>query len=74
MDKCKGTVNYLDQCPFPLLSLIIMDTGNRTSDYVSLAFLTGTYGPPPCTIKTFATYKRAEGIKPGETREMMLEW
>ena len=74
MDKCKGTVNYLDQCPIPSLPLSITNTGNRTSDYVSLAFSIGTYGAPPYPIKTLATYKRVKVIKPGETTEVVLVW
>jgi xylan 1,4-beta-xylosidase len=37
---------YFDRCPFQILVVRVTSTGSEhTSDYVALAFLTGSYGP-----------------------------
>ncbi|ETN46811.1 uncharacterized protein HMPREF1541_01000 [Cyphellophora europaea CBS 101466] len=48
----------LDLCPFLTLPITITNTGNVTSDYVLLAFLTGQYGPQPYPLKTLVAYER----------------
>ena len=74
LSTCPPSTPYKDLCPFPSFSLSVTNTGTCTSDYVALGFLTGQYGPQPYPIKTLATYKRAHGIKPGESKEVKLDW
>ncbi|KAK2755474.1 hypothetical protein FQN54_006411 [Arachnomyces sp. PD_36] len=69
---CNNT--YLDTCPLPPLNVAVTNTGDRTSDYVALAFVAGEVGPKPYPIKTLATYERARGIEAGQTANVTLEW
>ncbi|CAK7225336.1 hypothetical protein SBRCBS47491_005853 [Sporothrix bragantina] len=70
--RCTDT--YLDRCPFPDLNVNVTNTGKVTSDYVALAFVTGTYGPAPYPIKTLATYTRLANITAGNTQTASLKW
>ncbi|KAL1836538.1 hypothetical protein VTJ49DRAFT_5035 [Mycothermus thermophilus] len=74
MNSCRGTVTYLDLCPFPPVSVSVTNTGARASDYVLLGFLAGEFGPAPRPIKTLATYTRLADVPPGETKVAKLEW
>ena len=46
---------FPDTCSLPALQLSITNTGNRTSDFVALAFVKSTNGPQPYPLKTLAT-------------------
>jgi beta-D-xylosidase 4 len=71
--SCKE--NYLDRCPLPSLPIAVKNTGNTTSDYVALAFVsTADAGPAPRPIKQLATYGRLRDIKGGAAAEGMLSW
>lgn len=72
IDACAET--YLDRCPFPSLPVRVTNAGSFTSDYVVLAFVTGTYGPTPSPIKTLATYRRLFGITTEQSQTAMLSW
>ncbi|KAI0845307.1 glycoside hydrolase family 3 protein [Daldinia vernicosa] len=63
------SAKYLDLCPFETVGISVKNTGNVTSDFVALAFLSGEYGPVPHPIKELAAYTRIKGVKPGETKE-----
>ncbi|KAK2785047.1 hypothetical protein FQN52_008769 [Onygenales sp. PD_12] len=65
---------YPDTCPFPSLNVSVENTGERTSDYVALAFIAGEFGPKPYPIKTLGTYARLRGIEAGATAEAELVW
>ncbi|KAK2803353.1 hypothetical protein FQN50_007012 [Emmonsiellopsis sp. PD_5] len=65
---------YPDTCPFPSLNVTVTNTGERTSDYVALAFIAGEFGPEPYPIKTLGTYARLRGIEPGATAGAELVW
>ncbi|KEZ41623.1 putative exo-1,4-beta-xylosidase xlnD [Scedosporium apiospermum] len=69
---CKNT--YLDTCEFPALPVQVTNAGNRTSDYVVLAYLSGKYGPEPYPLKTLSSYSRLRNVTPGETVTISLEW
>ena len=69
---CKNA--YQDTCPFPTLPVQVTNTGNRTSDYVVLAFLSGDFGPKPYPIKNLAAYSRLSDVGPGKTVAVDLEW
>ncbi|KAG1896606.1 glycoside hydrolase family 3 protein [Suillus fuscotomentosus] len=58
---------YLDVAPFATLAVSVTNTGNRTSDYVSLLFASGMYGDAPYPNKLLVSYTRSHGIMPGTT-------
>ncbi|KAI1421300.1 glycoside hydrolase family 3 protein [Xylaria sp. FL1777] len=67
---CK--LRYLDLCDFDPISISVKNTGNVTSDYVALAFLSGENGPAPHPIKQLAAYTRLKAIGVGKTSETKL--
>ncbi|KAI1496161.1 glycoside hydrolase superfamily [Biscogniauxia marginata] len=71
VDAC--SVKYLDLCSFaPPFTVSVENTGNITSDFVVLAFLSGEHGPTPYPIKELTAYARLKGLGPGEVREASL--
>ncbi|KAK0752952.1 beta-xylosidase [Schizothecium vesticola] len=69
------TERYMDKCPLPNLSIRVANTGNVTSDYVALAFVSSTdAGPAPRPIKQLATYARLRDIASGAASETTLRW
>ncbi|KAH6624089.1 glycoside hydrolase family 3 protein [Chaetomium sp. MPI-SDFR-AT-0129] len=68
------TNTYPDTCPLPPLTVNITNTGNRTSDYVVLAFVSGEYGPKPYPRKTLASYTRVSAVKADAPATATLEW
>jgi xylan 1,4-beta-xylosidase len=68
------TETYQGLCPLPPLSIDVANTGDRTSDYVALVFVTSENGPPPHPIKTLATYTRQHDIEGGGRRSASLDW
>ncbi|KAL2134923.1 hypothetical protein VTI74DRAFT_10415 [Chaetomium olivicolor] len=74
-DLLRGCHNhYRDTCPLPPLSVLVSNTGKRTSDFVVLAFLAGEFGPRPYPIKTLVAYKRVRDVRPGREVMVTLEW
>lgn len=69
---CKET--YLDRCAFQPLPVSVTNTGSVRSDYVALAFVSGTYGPSPYPIKTLAGYKRFFSIAGGQSQNESVAW
>ncbi|KAF2743572.1 glycoside hydrolase family 3 protein [Sporormia fimetaria CBS 119925] len=65
---------FKDTCPFPALPIRVSNTGNRTSDFVALAFVKSETGPKPYPLKTLAAYTRLRDISPGKPAETSLEW
>lgn len=65
---------YPDTCSFPSLAVTVTNTGETTSDYVALAFVSGEYGPQPYPIKTLSSYGRAQGVEAGQESEVELAW
>ncbi|KAK4186971.1 putative exo-1,4-beta-xylosidase bxlB [Podospora australis] len=72
LDKCSN--QYPDTCPLPTLPVEVTNTGNRTSDYVALAFVSGDVGPKPYPIKTLAAYTRLRDLKAGDKKIGQLAW
>ncbi|KAI8628969.1 glycoside hydrolase family 3 protein [Xylariaceae sp. FL1651] len=70
VNNCK--LRYLDLCEFDPVTVSIKNTGNVTSDFVALAFLSGEYGPEPYPIKELAAYTRIKDIKAGTKIETNL--
>ncbi|KAI5359147.1 putative glycoside hydrolase, family 3, glycoside hydrolase family 3 domain, immunoglobulin [Septoria linicola] len=58
----------LDRCVLANLIVAIENSGNTTSDYSTLAFVKGEYGPAPHPNKKLVGYKRLHDIKAGETQ------
>ncbi|KUJ14582.1 glycoside hydrolase family 3 protein [Mollisia scopiformis] len=67
MSACNETKP--DLCSFTSLplSVSVQNTGNVTSDFVVLAFLSGSHGPLPYPIKRLTAYTRLRGITAGNT-------
>ncbi|KAL0471496.1 glycoside hydrolase superfamily [Neurospora intermedia] len=65
---------YPDTCALPPLQVEVTNTGNRSSDYVVLAFLAGDVGPKPYPIKTLVSYTRLRDLSPGNKTTAHLEW
>ncbi|KAI1298555.1 glycoside hydrolase family 3 protein [Xylaria venustula] len=66
------TQRYLDLCAFDPIEISVKNTGNTTSDFVALAFISGEYGPAPHPIKQLAAYTRTKSIGAGKTSEATL--
>ncbi|KAF2970475.1 hypothetical protein GQX73_g3093 [Xylaria multiplex] len=65
-------LRYLDLCDFDPIDISVENTGNATSDFVALAFLSGEYGPAPHPIKELAAFTRLKSIAAGKTSEARL--
>lgn len=72
LSSCKN--EFQDTCTFPSLPVTIQNTGNTTSDFVTLAFVKGDSGPKPLPLKTLAAYKRVKDVASGQTASESLEW
>lgn len=59
--QCSG-VAYLDLCPFASVPVTIQNTGDVTSDYAALLFVSGEFGPTPYPRKTLVSYAKAHNI------------
>ncbi|RYP45472.1 hypothetical protein DL768_008192 [Monosporascus sp. mg162] len=65
---------HLDKCPLPALPVDVTNAGNRTSDYVVLAYVKPEVGPAPYPIKKLVGYERLRGVEAGETRRARPAW
>ncbi|KAH7911484.1 glycoside hydrolase family 3 protein [Hygrophoropsis aurantiaca] len=63
---------HLDLAPFTTFEIDVTNTGKVTSDYVSLLFVNGTYGPTPYPNKSLAAYTRLHNLAPGATSTAQL--
>ncbi|MCJ1311088.1 hypothetical protein MMC25_004758 [Agyrium rufum] len=66
------TPNLLPSCPFANISVPVKNTGKVASDFVTLGFLTGTYGPKPYPNKQLVTYTRLHNIAGGASQTATL--
>ncbi|EOD49738.1 putative glycoside hydrolase family 3 protein [Neofusicoccum parvum UCRNP2] len=55
-------------CPITTLTITATNTGNVTSDYVALLFLTTTAGPAPHPNKSLINHHRFHSLAPGDTQ------
>jgi beta-D-xylosidase 4 len=69
---CKD--QHPDRCALPALPVNVTNAGDKTSDFVALAFIAGKNGPAPYPIKTLASYARLRDVAAGQTRTAMLQW
>ncbi|KAL2060348.1 hypothetical protein VTL71DRAFT_9743, partial [Oculimacula yallundae] len=58
---------YLDQNPFLTLPITVTNTGTKSSSFVTLLFLSGSFGPAPYPIKSLVGYSRAKDISAGQS-------
>ncbi|OCT45338.1 putative exo-1,4-beta-xylosidase bxlB [Cladophialophora carrionii] len=63
---------YPDRCPFQAFPVNVTNTGSTASDFVTLGFLSGQFGPQPYPIKTLVAYDRLHDVQPGSSRITML--
>ena len=70
VSSCNAT--YKDQCPFASIPVSVTNTGQMTSDFVTLGFITGTYGPAPYPIKQLVAYQRLFNVTAGTPQMAML--
>ncbi|KAH7363882.1 glycoside hydrolase superfamily [Rhexocercosporidium sp. MPI-PUGE-AT-0058] len=58
---------YLDQNPFITLPITVKNTGSKSSSFVTLLFLSGSFGPAPYPIKSLVGYQRAKDVGAGQS-------
>ncbi|KAF2179690.1 glycoside hydrolase family 3 protein [Zopfia rhizophila CBS 207.26] len=64
-----GNEKYSDRCSFTTspIQVEVTNTGNTTSDYVTLAYLSGSFGPEPYPTKSLVAYQRLFSIAGGSS-------
>lgn len=75
MSACKqSNETYPDRCAFTTspIQVEITNTGTTSSDYVTLAYLTGSFGPAPYPKKSLVAYKRLFSILGGSSHTAAL--
>ena len=65
---------FPDTCPLPPLTVSVANTGNRTSDFVALVFVSSRAGPAPHPIKSLVAYGRLRDVEAGRTAAAVLPW
>ncbi|TKX24280.1 putative exo-1,4-beta-xylosidase bxlB [Elsinoe australis] len=50
----------------------VSNDGDVASDYVTLGFIAGEFGPAPCPRKSLVNYQRLFGIQPGSSQTARL--
>jgi len=63
-----------DTCALEPLLVNVVNTGNRTSDFVALVFAASQAGPKPYPIKSLAAYGRLRNVTSGQTATAALPW
>ncbi|KNG50748.1 glycoside hydrolase family 3 protein [Stemphylium lycopersici] len=66
------TYKYQDLCEVAPIEIAVTNKGNRTSDFVALAFIKGEVGPEPFPLKTLVSYARLRDIDGGVTNMASL--
>jgi len=70
MKSC--TQAHPDLCDVPSIEVAVTNKGNRTSDFVALAFIKGEAGPKPYPLKTLVSYARLRDISGSQTKTASL--
>ncbi|KAM5530909.1 hypothetical protein V8D89_015441 [Ganoderma adspersum] len=70
--KGKKSAEFLDLAPLDTFSTRVTNTGNTTSDYVALLFVSGTFGPAPHPNKQLVAYTRVHELAPNENAVAQL--
>ena len=58
-----GNVSYLDLWPFDSLNIQVKNEGAIVSDYATLGFLSGIFGPAPYPKKSLVAYQRLSTVE-----------
>lgn len=66
------TEQYKDRCAFETVNVNVSNDGDVASDYVTLGFIAGEFGPAPCPRKSLVNYQRLFGIQPGASQTARL--
>ncbi|PVH67779.1 glycoside hydrolase family 3 protein [Cadophora sp. DSE1049] len=75
LDECKHkNIKNLDTCAIHPLPVSVINTGDRTSDFVALVFVTSEAGPKPYPIKSLAAYGRLRDVAPGQKATIEVPW
>ncbi|RAR06491.1 glycoside hydrolase family 3 protein [Stemphylium lycopersici] len=69
---CNSTGGFLERCPFASVDVSVSNDGHTASDYVTLGYIGGTFGPAPCPKKSLVSYKRLFGITGGASETATL--
>ncbi|EUC31235.1 glycoside hydrolase family 3 protein [Bipolaris zeicola 26-R-13] len=69
---CNGTGGFLERCPFTGITVNVHNTGKTASDYVTLGFLAGSFGPKPYPKKSLVAYDRLFNIAAGSSSTASL--
>jgi beta-D-xylosidase 4 len=80
IDACdQSSVNHVELCPFlpsssspSSLAVNVTNTGARGSDFVTLAFVAGEFGPLPRPRKSLVAYQRLFGLDPSASQVARL--
>lgn len=67
-----GTYPYLDLCPFTTVNVSVENTGSVSSDFVTLMFISGEYGPQPYPLKQLVAYERLFNVTGGASQTANL--
>ncbi|KAK1911985.1 hypothetical protein P3342_012468 [Pyrenophora teres f. teres] len=70
MKSC--TKDHPDLCDVPPIEVAVTNEGNRTSDFIALAFIKGEVGPKPYPLKTLVSYARLRDISGSQTKMASL--
>ncbi|CAE7212990.1 hypothetical protein PTNB73_08849 [Pyrenophora teres f. teres] len=70
MKSC--TKDHPDLCDVPPIEVAVTNEGNRTSDFIALAFIKGEVGPKPYPLKTLVSYARLRDISSSQTKMASL--
>lgn len=68
-----GDSGPLDRAAFDTFRVLVQNTGNRTSDYVALLFLSGNGGPIPRPIKSLISFGRISDIRANSSSTLDLK-
>jgi beta-D-xylosidase 4 len=63
---------YVDLCPFDSFNVTVSNTGSVKSDFVTLGFISGHYGPQPYPLKQLVAYQRLFNVSAGASATATL--
>ncbi|MCJ1431805.1 hypothetical protein MMC27_001160 [Xylographa pallens] len=63
---------HLDLCSFKKFPITVTNIGQKISDFVTLGFITGQYGPTPYPNKQLVAYERLHNVTAGTSQVVSL--
>ncbi|KAK5957273.1 hypothetical protein OHC33_001645 [Knufia fluminis] len=68
-----ATYSYVDLCPFAdAVQVDVSNDGDVASDFVTMLFITGQYGPQPYPLKQLVAYQRLFNVAGGQSQTANL--